>query len=150
MCPQISLPVSQEQFESAGSKFISLAPGKTEGFFDIECDVIDWKTPGVSLMLPVTITEEGINNGKADNFYMGVSPEAVFKTKETLTVLGIPVTFVKGKPNFDSEKSGGKKAVGHWVQEEVDSIKNPGTKIKMVKLQDIYPAGYKPTVAELQ
>jgi len=156
--PEIVLDVTQDEYEKAGSKFITFNPSDPVGklyFKEIELDVPDWDNVGISLKFPIRITEKGPDEGKEDKMSCGVGKEAIWKLKDTLKELGVKLEMRKGAdkqthPVFDSDEVAGKKAVGCW---EVQIGSKGGDKtrgeIKYPKLVAIYAAGYKPAVKGL-
>ena len=112
------LPVSEEEFEKAGSKFVTFPAGAKPGDVElrnIEMGMPDWKQQGVSIQLPVTITEEGVDQGKEDNLFCGVTPDAVWKLKAVLSTIGVGYKKVGKNVAFNSEEVVGKPAVGVWT-----------------------------------
>lgn len=160
MAPEIVLEMSQEEFEKAGSKFITFDKSDPVGklyYKDVEMDMPDWDTPGVSLKFPVRIIgpEGDPDIGKEDKMSPGVAPNAVWKLKDTLKALGVNLEFRKGAdkkqhPVFNSEEVAGKQAVGCW--EMTKGAKGGDAsrgEVNYPKLISIYPAGYKPTTKKL-
>lgn len=160
MAPEIVLGVTEEEFEKAGSKFITFNPDDRVGklyFKEIELDVPDWDTPGVSLKFPIRITgpEGDPDIGKEDKMSCGVSLDAIWKLKEALKSLGVALEMREGAdkkrhPVFDSDEVAGKRAVGCW-EIQVGSKGGDASRgtTKYPKLVAIYPAGHKPETKEL-
>jgi hypothetical protein len=156
--PEFTLPTTQEEFEKAGSKFITFSPDDEVGklyYKDIEMDMPDWDTPGQSIKFPVRITEEGPDFGKEDKISAGVSQAGIWKLKDLLKALDVAVEMRKGAdkkvhPVFASEAVAGKPAVGVW-QVQIGAKGGDASKgtIKYPKLVNIMPAGSKPAVEEL-
>lgn len=150
--PELTLPVSEEEFEKAGSKFISFSPNDPLGKLyakQIEMDVPDWDTPGVSIKFPVRIIgpEGDPDIGKEDKLSCGVSPDAIWKLKDVLNALGVSLEMREGAdekkhPVFDTDAVAGKQAVGCWELQAGSKGGDPtkGT-IKYPKLVTIMPAG---------
>jgi hypothetical protein len=147
MSPEIILPVSEKEYNEAGSKFVNMG-GKQEIWLDIEVGMPNWDTPGKSIKFPVTVTEDILGNkDKQDKLSAGVSADGVWKFKDTYrAITGKDIEIKKGKPVFDPGACAGKPAVGYWKLKK-------GTKGGVVgaeettyaKLEAIYPAGQKPT-----
>ena len=118
------LPVTSEEYKQAGSKFVTIPPGQNEVLLDIEVGMLDWETPGKSLRIPITVTEEGPDYGKADKLVFGVvqygDKTGVWKGKEAYRNIAGKEPDMKmasdGKlhPVFDAEAILGKPATGHW------------------------------------
>lgn len=158
MSPEFVLDVTQEEYEKAGSKFITFSPNDPVGklyFLPVELDMPDWDTPGQSIKFPVRITEEGPDFGKEDKLSAGVGQAAVWKVKDILKALDVAVEMRVGAdkkkhPVFDSMAVAGKQAVGCW-QIQVGAKGGDPSKgeTKYPKLVNLYPAGYKPATEEL-
>lgn len=158
--PEFVLDVSQEEFEKAGSKFITFNSDDPVGklyYKEIEMDVPDWDTAGISMKFPVRVIgpESDPDIGKEDKISCGVSKEAVWKLKDILKALGVSYTIKKGadgkaRPAFNSDDVAGKKAVGQWeIQIGAKGGDRSKGETKYPKLVSIYPAGYKPATKEL-
>jgi len=104
------LPMTGEEYEAAGSKFAD--PGRHPS----EMGLPYWDTPGRSIAFPFTIIE-GKDVGKESKISAGVAPGAVWKLKEILAAVGVPVEIVNGKPNFDGALCVGKKFMAIWTKE---------------------------------
>lgn len=118
---ELILPVTAKEYESAGSKFVVFPANAQVGdvqYRDVEIGAVDWGTPGESIKFPVTITEEGADEGKIDKLTCGVKSQAVWKLKETLRELGVEVKIVNGKPRFDTDELTGMTAIGIWTMQE--------------------------------
>lgn len=158
MSPEFVLDTTQEDFEKSTSKFITFDPSASPGtlyFKPVEMGMPDWDTAGVSLKFPVTVTEKGDDEGKEDKISAGVAANAVWKLKDILKALGVPVEMKKGAdgkthPAFKSDDVAGKKAVGCWelIVGAKGGDPSKGT-VKYPKLTSIYPEGYEPEVKEL-
>lgn len=149
--PDFTLPITEEDYNAAGSKFIQM-PGASMGdtmMFNVEIGMLDWDTPGKSLKIPVTIVEEGINFGKEDKLSFGVTKEGVWKGKEAyLAITGHEMPMVdNGKggksPRPDRTELAGKAAVGQWKMEVGKKQGGTGEEFPMPKLVAILPAGNK-------
>lgn len=159
MCPEFVLPVTQEEYEKAGSKFITFNTADPVGklyYKPIELDMPDWDTPGQSIKFPIRITEEGPDFGKEDKLSAGVSQIAIWKLKDILKALDVAVEMRVGAdkkkhPIFDSAAVAGQPAIGCWQIQEGHKDGNPNNPIvKYPKLVSIYPTGYEPpAVSEL-
>lgn len=108
--PEIKLPVSEAEFNDAGSKFAQ--PGEHLS----ECTNVDWDTPGQSIKIEFEIVG-GDDSGIKNKISCGVGPDAIWKFKETLKALGVEVTMVKGSPNFNTEDCIGKQFLSVWTME---------------------------------
>lgn len=153
---ELTLDVTQESFEKAGSKFITFAPADaigTQYFKEVELGVADWDNPGISIKFPITIIgpEGDPDIGKQDKLSAGVAENALWKLKEILKALGIPITYKVGidkkkHPVFETDDVAGKKAVGCW-ELQLGSKGGDAAKggVKYPKLVSIFPEGYKPS-----
>ncbi len=153
------LDIDKEDYEKAGSKFITLpfdlsnyasAKGHVGEIYlrNIECGMLDWDTPGKSMKIPVVITE-GVDNGKDDKLSFGVDSKGIWKGKQIYkAITGEDMPFKKGKdgkehPVINPEKINGKEAVAVYaIQEGLKGGKEGGDKIVYPKLNDIQPKGY--------
>jgi len=158
MCPEFTIPTTEEKYEKAGSKFITFSPDDEPGklyYKDIELDMPDWDTPGQSIKFPTRITEEGPDFGKEDKISAGVTSTGVWKLKDILNALDVTVEMRVGAekekhPVFTSEDVAGKQAVGVW-QVQIGAKGGDVSKgtVKYPKLINIMPAGSKPAIEEL-
>lgn len=104
------IPVSEEEYETAGSKFAAA------GLHTVEMQMPMWDTPGVSIAFPfVLIDENDPDEGKSNKVSSGVGANAVWKLKDILKALGVLVTMKVGKdgkkhPQFDANQVAGMKA----------------------------------------
>ena len=114
--PDLIIPqVTEEEYEKAGSKFAK------EGVHLSECGMPEWDTPGVSIKFPFTIIEEGEDKGKESKVSCGVKKEALWKLKEILTALGVPIkTNAEGGVALDPMACVGKQFQSVWTT-EIDS-----------------------------
>lgn len=146
------LPITEEEFETSGSKWITFDPNAAEGTIElrnVEIGVVDWDTPGVSLKYPVTIID-GIDKGKTDKLSAGVSKDAVWKIKEIHKALGVPVQMKDGKPVIKPKEVSGKNAVGVWIIRIGTKGGVAGAdKTVYPKLEAIQPEGYTLQTASL-
>jgi len=159
MSPEIdfTLPVTEEEYEEAGSAFIEF-PGAKRGdifYVDAETEAFDWKQAGVSIIIPVTIME-GSNKGKPAELYAGVraknpdgSPGGLWKFKQVYkNVTGEEMPMIdtpQGKsPRPDRLAFAGKKVVARIDIVEGRRDGGTGDSFDMAKLVDILPAGSKP------
>ena len=144
--PDFELPITQEEYEKAGSKFISTPVGAKKGdiiFRKIETGTLDWDTPGESFKLPTFVTDKA-DNGHEEKLSFGAKANAIWKGKgiyRNITGKDMPVNKAK-KPYIPEGALDGKKAVGVWqmVENKTDSA---ATMPLYPKLVDIYPADYK-------
>lgn len=88
--------VSQEEYDQMQDKFVQIPPGASgvpaEGdsiYLTVEAGVAEWKKPGKSLTVPLTVTEDGMNKGKVVEWYPGVEKAAMGVTKKALKAFGI-------------------------------------------------------------
>ena len=148
----IILPVTEEDYLKGG-KFVTFPPNAKVGdtlYRNIEIGMVDWDTPGVSMKVPVTVTDEGIDLGKEDKVSFGVKPGGIWKGREIhLAITGEEMPVKKGSdgrkhPSIDPMALVGKPAVGMW---QMTSGKKGGVgeTVTYPKLLAIFPAGYKPS-----
>jgi len=104
------LPMSPEEYEAAGSKFAK------PGAHPSEMGLPTWDTPGISIAFPFTIIA-GPDAGVEGKLSCGIKPTAVWKLKEVLKAIGVPVEMVNGKPKFDGALCVGKKFLSVWAME---------------------------------
>lgn len=90
------LDVDEQEYDAVTSKYIVIPPGKSgveaEGdsiVLTVEAGMAEWKTPGQSLRVPLTVTEEGINKNKTIDWFLGVKKDAMSVTKPALQSFGI-------------------------------------------------------------
>lgn len=156
--PGIILPgVTEEEYDKAGSKFITFLPNAKVGdsvALDIEIGMADWDTPGQSMKIPVVVAEKGPDEGKEDKISFGVLPSGIWKGKEIYrAITGVDMPMRKGgdgvnHPVVDPMALAGKKAVGLWIIQE-GKKGGVGELVTYPKLQAILPAGQKPTTEGL-
>ena len=136
--PDLTLPVSKKEYDEADSKFITFPPNAAVGdvqFRNVELGMVDWDTPGRSIKFPVTVIEEGADEGKKDKISAGVKADGVWKLKEILKTFGIEVKYVNGKPVFNTDELTGKQCVGAWTLQEGHKGGDPtADKVKYPKL----------------
>ena len=151
----IALPgVTEDEYNSAGSKFIAFPAGAKVGdveFRDIEIGMVDWDTPGTSMKVPVTVTEEGPDKGKEEKISFGVTKTGIWKGKEIhQAITGNDMAMENGHPVVIPAELAGKPAVGMW---QMQSGKKGGVEtaetVNYPKLVTILPAGGKPEVKDL-
>ncbi len=134
----IVIPVSKEEFEKAGSKFVAA------GDHAVECTLCTWKTEGKSLAWDFIVTEEGPDKDKEATLFTGVAPGAIFKLKAVLQALGIPYKAGKNGVSFDPDAAQGKAAVGVWSKVKGHKGGDPeADEVTYTKLTDILPKGSK-------
>lgn len=135
---EILIPVSKDEFEKAGSKFV------TAGTHPIECTSCGWKTEGKSLAWSVIVTEEGSDKDKEAQLFTGIGKDALFKTKAVLNAFDIPYKFGKNGVSFDPSAAAGKTATGLWTVAKDERTPGEGGKgTTYTKLTDILPEGSK-------
>lgn len=122
------LDIDEEEFDLAGSKFITFPPGAKVG--DVVTRKIEvtpdtgWDTVGQSVKFPVVVIEEGPDKGKEDKLSFGVAKNAIWKGKEACAALGIDLNDVF--PTVETADGGkhkkfipsvvvGKQAYGVWT-----------------------------------
>ncbi len=157
--PEFMLPVTEEEYETAGSKFVTFPPGAKVGdslFLDCEVGMPDWDTPGKSLKFPITITEECADKGKEDKISTGVDSKSVWKLKEiTQRVTGEDLPMKKGSdgkthPALNPMAFVGKSAVAHYQLIEGKKGGDPaGERTVYPKLIELLAAGSKPNTESL-
>lgn len=155
MSPEIILPdVTEDEYKRAGSKFVQMPAGETETSLDIEIGMLDWDTPGTSMKVPVTVTEEGPNQDKQDKISFGVKPDGIWKGKEiyyAITGVDMPMKLGgdgKNHPVIDPMVLVGKPAVGFW-QMQKGKKGGVGEEVTYPKLISILAPGSKPEVSDL-
>lgn len=136
--PEFVLDVTEEEYEKAGSKFAKA------GAHLSECDMPEWKTPGVSIAFPFTILEEGIDKGLKGDIFCGVGKDSIWKLKEMLAALGVKYTVKDGKVAFNSTQCAGKQFQSIWT-EEVDTrpVEEGGKGTHYTKPTSALPVGAK-------
>lgn len=151
--PDIELNVTPEEYAIEGSKFITFPPGSKTGakrYLEVEVGELDWATPNKSLKIPVTVSEDGPDNGKEDQLSFGINKGGVWKGKEAYkNITGEePEVGPNGRPMFIALKMVGKTAIGEWTMQigyPGGDTNQPG--FDMAKLTSILPAGSKPADA---
>lgn len=129
------IPVSADDYETAGSKFAQA------GMHLAEFGMPYWKSPGVSIGFPFTIIG-GPDKGKESEIFAGVDKKGVWKLKEVLEALKVPVTVVNGKPQFDPMAVVGKKGETLWTkQKDSRSVEEGGKGTEYTKAVSVYPEG---------
>jgi len=156
---EFMLPVTEEEYESAGSKFVTFPPGAQVGaslFLDCEVGMPDWDTPGKSLKFPINITEDGPDKGKEDKISTGVDSKSIWKLREiAVRVTGEELPMKKGSdgkqhPALNPMAFVGKPAVAHYQLIEGRKGGDPaGERTVYPKLIELLPAGEKPSVEGL-
>jgi hypothetical protein len=159
----ILLPdVDDGDYQAAGSKFVVLPPGEKEIYLNIECGMLDWDNAGVSMMIPIVVTEEGVNEGKQDKLSFGVTKNeatgrsGLWKGKQAYeAITGHAMPMKKGAdgkmhPAPIPKEIFGKAAVGHWVVRKGHKGGDPDAEeVSYPKIQEILPAGSKPSTESL-
>lgn len=146
--PDFDIPVTQEEYEKAGSKFISvnMAGAKLGDAFyrNIETGTLDWDSPGKSMKLP-TIVTDGPDKGHEEKISFGVLPDSIWKGKDiykAITGKDMPINKTTKRPFIPDKALDGKEAVGMWVMVE-NKTATAATMPIYPKLSSIYPKGYK-------
>jgi len=154
---EFQLPATEEEYQRAGSKFVTFPPNAKVGdslFLDIEIGMIDWDTPGVSMKVPVTVTEEGLDKNKTDKISFGVKADGIWKGREIYKAIleeEMPMkSGADGKkhPVIDPMALAGKPAVGCWQLQE-GKKGGVGETVVYPKLQTILSPRSKPKVEGL-
>ncbi len=151
----ITLPgVTEDEYNTAGSKFIVFPPGAKVGdvgYRDIEIQAVDWDTPGVSMKVPVIVSEEGPDMGKEEKISFGVTKTSIWKGKEIVkAITGEEMPMIDGHPSVPVEKMKGRAAVGMWQMQAGHKGGDPNAEvINYPKLISILSAGSKPEVKDL-
>ena len=137
--------VSEEQYNSAGSKFIEIPSGKGEIALECEITNFDWDTAGVSYKFEVTITEEGANQGKSDKISGGAQSHSIWSSKRYWeAATGSPMPMEKGHPAPDPAEIVGSRVLGLWRRKIGKKGGDPsGEDVVYTKLEDFLPLGAK-------
>ena len=136
---------SQEEYNLAGSKFITILPGKSGVYLAVELGVQGWDTPGHSIGLEVTVTEPGENFGKVDKLSYGVKSNAIWKGKDIYRALDKEMPSVDGQMAPGPTDLAGLAAVGFWKKEHGHKGGDPEADIvEYSKLVSILPVGSQP------
>lgn len=94
----ILLDIDEEDFDQAGSKFITFPPGAKVG--DMQSRLVEvtpdagWDTVGSSIKFPIVVVEEGADKGKEDKLSFGIAKNAIWKGKEACIALGVDLNDV--------------------------------------------------------
>lgn len=157
--PEYELPVTEEEYEKATSKWVTFPANAKVGdvlALDVEIGMLDWEQAGKSMSIPVVITEKGPDEGKPDKVSFGVKADGIWKAKalyRNITGEDMPMrTKADGSkgPVIKPEALAGKQAVGIWILKEGHKGGDPeAEKVRYPKLEDIVPAGQKPKVEDL-
>ena len=124
---EFMLPVTEEDYTSSGSKFITFPPGSKTGdvqYRDIETGMMDWDTIGKSLKIPIRVVEVGPDENKEEKISFGVDVKGIWKGKEiykAITGKDMPMKVGADKKSHPAPKGTdtvGKQAVGVWVMQE--------------------------------
>jgi len=129
------LDVDQEDYDKAGSKFA------LPGLHISEMGMPEWETPGKSIKFPFTIVEDGVDKDKKGKIVCGISKEALWKLKETLTAVGEEVkTTPEGKISFNHMAIAGKRFKSLWTkQKDSRSVEEGGKGTEYTKPTAAYP-----------
>lgn len=127
----IILDIDEEEFDKAGSKFISFPPGAKVG--DMQSRLVEvtpdagWDTVGSSVKFPIVVVEEGVDKGKEDKLSFGIAKNAIWKGKEACLALGLDLNDVfPTVETADGQKRKklipsvvvGKQTYGIWTMQE--------------------------------
>ena len=134
----VTVPVSKEEWETSGSKFVSKA-----GEYESEMGMPGWKEKGRTMAFPITITQDGIEKGKEGIIYVGLSQSASWKLKEILGAVGVAVKFdKKGAPQFNPAECAGKACLSIWIKEkDKRPAEEGGTGKEYTKITGLAPLG---------
>ena len=133
-----TLPVSEDEYEKAGSKFAQ--PGMHLSEFGMP----KWKQAGVSLSFPFTIVG-GNDKGMESELYCGVAKDGIWKLKEVQKALGVTVVVANGMPTFDPLQIVGKKGMTLWTQQKDSrSVEEGGKGTMYSKAVSVFPEGTPP------
>lgn len=116
------LDMTEEEYDKAGSKFAEA------GAHLSEMGMPYWKTMGKSIGFPFIIVEEGPDKGKENEIFAGVEKGGVWKLKEILGAIGIPVNMVNGKPQFSAMDCAGKQFLSVWTTQVDTRLPEEGGK----------------------
>ena len=151
--------VTEEEYEIAGSRFVTFPPGSQIGaslFLDAECGMPDWDTPGQSIKFPVIITEWGPDKGKEDKVSTGVDAKSLWKLKEVHeAIVGAPIEMRAGgdgknHPVIIPTVYVGKAVVAHFqIQAGTKGGVIGAERVTYPKLIELLPAGTKPSTESL-
>ena len=108
----IELPVDEQEWEKAVSKFAEA------GMHLSEMGMPYVKTPGRSLGFPFTIVEDGPDYGKEGEIFAGMDKGAIWKVKEILGAIDVPVAIVNGSPQFSRAACVSKKFMSVWTEQK--------------------------------
>jgi hypothetical protein len=149
--PEFILKTTKEDYDAAGSRFITFPPGAKAGdlqYRQVEIGMMDWDTPDVSLKIPVTVTEVGPDFKKEEKLSFGVNKAGIWKGKTIyLNVTGKDMPMKMGSdkkahPAPKSEDLLGKTAIGVWVMQEGHKGGDPNAeKTLYPKLMDLLAPG---------
>ena len=147
MAKDFVLPVSREEWESAGSKFIMMTPQEKAlkgAYRRIKVSNVDWDNPGTSLKYEFEIVEAGPDKGKMDKISAGVSKAAAWKVKEINGSLGIPTEFnAQGQPGFNRSDAFGKEGVAFYALIKGHKGGDPNAEVvEYPKVETIYPSNF--------
>ncbi len=166
MSPEYTLPVTQEEYEKAGSKFVTypfpLAESlKHVGDFqyrNVEMGMLDWEKQGESMKIPVTVITpreelgdvalQEEDEGKEDKISFGVTAKGIWKAKIIWkAITGKDMPMKKGgdnkmRPSLNPEDINGLKATAVY---QIVTGKKGGTgeTVAYPKLVDIFAADFK-------
>jgi hypothetical protein len=151
--PEFMLPVTKEDYDTAGSKFVTFPAGAKIGdvqYRNVEVGMMDWDSPGKSLKIPVTIVEVGPDFKKEDKISFGIDKGGIWKGKAiyaNITGSDMPMKMGSDKkvhPAPRSEDLLGKTGIGVWLMTEGRKGGDPhGDKTLYPKLMDILAPGSK-------
>jgi len=155
--PKFLLPdIDAKTLKEAGSRFITFPPGAKVGdveLREVEVGMLAPDTPGVSMMLPIIVTQEGADFGKQDKISWGVKKDpstgrsGIWKGKEIYqNVAGKDIPLDEnGIANLDSDDLLGKPATGVWQLQKGHKGGDPtAEEVNYPKLIQLLPAGSKP------
>jgi len=145
--------VSEEEYEVSGSKFITFPAGAKKGdtqYRTIECTELDWDTPGKSMKIMVTVTEDGPDKSKAEKISFGTDVKSIWKGKDLYkAITGHDIPMKAGSdgrkhPAPNPMEITGKIAVGVWQMQE-GKKGGVGETVLYPKLQNIIAVKDRPS-----
>lgn len=125
------LDIDEEEFDAAGSKFITFPLAPKVG--DIQTRKVEitaeagWDTVGSSIKFPVVVIEDGPDKSKEDKLSFGIAKNAIWKGKEACAALGVDlgdvfptITTADGKKRKKLVPSAviGKQTYGVWTMQK--------------------------------
>ena len=135
MSDDFELPVSEEEYESEGSKFANAGEHLSE------ITNVDWDTPGKSIKFEFCIVS-GPDKGVEGKISAGVTAGAAWKLKQCLQAIGVPVEIKNGKVHFSGAACVGKQFICVWTpQKDTRPPEEGGTGNYFTKPTSMLPVG---------